>query len=215
EGHRSGINGLLFNNDGRILISGSNDGTVRLWETASGKEVRVLEGHRKGISGIALTPDGQTLASGSYDLTLKLWDMGNGKELRSLADAPTASDFVSALTPAGFSADGKTLITFGGDAGFALRSWETATGKQTGKVTLSRQAGQNYRVSFSAARMLLATSSINGGIIQLWDATTGKERAFSGHGREVIGVAWSPDSKIIAPGGGDRMARLWDAASGK
>lgn len=215
EGHRSGISGLVFNSDARLLISGSADGTVRIWETATGKEVRVLEGHRKGITGIALTPDGQTLASGSYDSTLKLWDMTSGKELRSLADAPGAIDFVSALTPAGFSSDGKTLVTFGGDSGFGLRLWETATGKDVGKFAILRLAGQQYRVCFSPARMLLATGTTNGGVIQLWDAATGKERPFTGHGREVIGVAWSPDSKIIATGGGDRMVRLWDAATGK
>jgi WD40 repeat protein len=97
----------------------------------------------------------------------------------------------------------------------AISLWETETGKELAKNVVGRQPNQYYRSSFSPARMLLAAGNINGGAIQLLDVTTGKEKALTGHGREVLGVAWSPDSKLVATGGGDRTIRLWDAVTGQ
>jgi WD40 repeat protein len=67
--------GVAFSPDGRMIATGQGDGTVRLWETATGKQRRCFTGHRNSVSCVAFSPDGKRLASGSDDLTVLLWDV--------------------------------------------------------------------------------------------------------------------------------------------
>ncbi len=75
---------VAFAPDGRMLASGSNDSTIKLWDVASGREVRTLSGHTSDVWSVAFSPDGRTLASGSRDKTIKLWDVASGQLIRSL-----------------------------------------------------------------------------------------------------------------------------------
>ena len=66
EGHTGPVNSVAFSPDGQVLASGSSDGTIGLWDAATGSHIRVL-GHPWGVSSVAFSPDGQTLASGASD----------------------------------------------------------------------------------------------------------------------------------------------------
>jgi WD40 repeat protein len=70
------------------VASGSWDGTVRLWEAASGRELATLQGHTGVVRGVALSSDGRLLASGSWDGTVRLWQTSSGASLRTLRHDP-------------------------------------------------------------------------------------------------------------------------------
>ena len=64
-------------------MSGSYDNTLKLWEVATGKEIRTFTGHTGQVKSVDFFPDGRYALSGSYDNTLKLWDVSTGKEIRT------------------------------------------------------------------------------------------------------------------------------------
>jgi WD40 repeat protein len=85
------------------MVSGSSDYTLKVWDLATGAELRTLSGHKGSVRAVAVTPDGRRVVSGSWDHTLKVWDLATGAELATMIlDAPLLS---VALTP-----DGATII---------------------------------------------------------------------------------------------------------
>ena len=91
RGHTNYVMTVAISPDEMTVVSGGLDGTVRLWDTATGTERHILLGHTGGIFAVAFSPDGATLASGSDDETIRLWDVQAGACLAVLrADGPYA-----------------------------------------------------------------------------------------------------------------------------
>ena len=122
RGHSKRVSGTAFSPDGKLILSGSHDGTVRLWQAATGNELRCFRGHTAGVTAVAFSPDGKRALSGSRDHTLRLWDVETGSTLRSFQGH---ADLVWSVA---FSPDGKWALSGSHDK--TLRLWEVETGKE-------------------------------------------------------------------------------------
>src|SRR5262249_48044376 len=155
--------------------SGSNDMTVKLWDTATGSERATLKGHSKEVLCVAFSADGKTLATGSNDRTVKLWDVGTGTERTTLKGH---AGWVSSVA---FSPDGKTLASVGGgyDAQNKplpgeVKLWDLTTGAEG--AALKGHNGWVTSVTFSPDGNTLASGSRDG-TVKLWDVPMRTERA--------------------------------------
>jgi len=202
--HEAGVSSVAFSPNGRMLATGSEDHTARLWEVATGKELAVLRSH-EGVLSVAFSPDGRTLATGSSDDTARLWEVTKGTQIAELHVALATSVFSVAFSP-----DGRTLATGSRDT---ARLWEVATGKQIAMYTVALSPVSS--VAFSPDGRTLVTGA-DDKTARMWEVATGKEIAvLRGHEWPVFSVTFSPDGRTLATGSGDRTARLWDVASGK
>jgi WD40 repeat protein len=104
--------------DGRTPATGNTDGTTRLWDMASHRQIAALTGPTGPVSSVAFSPDGTTLAVGGGDGTVQLWDRATRRQIATLTD-PTGT-----VTSVAFSRDGKTLAASRSD--HTVRLWDVA-----------------------------------------------------------------------------------------
>ncbi|MBD2356142.1 serine/threonine protein kinase [Tolypothrix sp. FACHB-123] len=205
KGHASDVNSVAFAKDGKILASGSDDNTIKLWNLASKTEIRTLKGHSQWIWTVAFSPDGKTLASGSADRNIKLWNVSTGEEIRTL------KGHKDGIASVAFSPDGNILATASLDK--TIKLWDISTGQVIRTLT-----GHNKAVSaitFSPDGQTIASGSWDNKI-KLWNVATGKEiRTFSGHAQLILTVAFSPDGMTIASGSKDKTIKLWNLVTGE
>lgn len=205
RGHTSAVWGVSVSADGKRLLTSSNDKTLRLWDTATGKALHVFKGHTKLIFGAALAPDGkQALSAG--DETVRLWDTMTGKEIWQMTGH---KDNVVRVV---FGPEGQAIS--GGNDG-TVRVWNLQTGKQA--AVLNGHTDTVRFVAYSARAKVAATSSYDGSI-RLWNLETGKEvRTLINHGGpyDMMSLCFSPDGKYLLSPAVDLSLRLVEVATGK
>jgi WD40 repeat protein/tRNA A-37 threonylcarbamoyl transferase component Bud32 len=204
---------VAFSPDGKRLASVAFDGTLKVWDSASGQEllsVSVLTPPYPGspalVTGVAFSPDGKLLATSSNDGTVKVWEAATGKERRSLAGSAAPVQGVA------FSPDGKLLAAAGGtvNAPGEVRLWEVDTGKEV--QTLKGHLRAAVAVAFGPDGKWLVSVGWDK-VVRRFDLADGHEMlALRDAG---IRMALAPDGRLVAACLDDGVVRLWDLATGR
>ena len=217
---------LVISPDGRLALSGSGN-AVRLWDLASGKEIRTFTGHVGKVTSVAFSPNGRFVLSGCWDGTWKLWDLATGRVVQERKAHDETGVSVA------FSPDGRQALTSGGSLAIAL--WDLATGTLVRAFTdpggQSADGNKFYMgrlvsVAFSPdGRQALSAASYGApgflGLnmrhaLKLWDVATGQVlRTMEDHSGHIFSISFSADGRQALSGSEDKEIKLWDLASGK
>ena len=138
-GHTGGVLSVAFSPDGKRIVSGSEDQTLKVWDATTGQETLTLKGHTGAVQSVAFSPDGKRIVSGSDDQTLKVWDATTGQETLTL------KGHTGAVQSVAFSPDGKRIVSGSDDQ--TLKVWDATTGQET--LTLKGHTGGVRSVAFS------------------------------------------------------------------
>ncbi len=207
----AGLEGTLrpvaFSPDGHLLLTGSLDRFIYMWDARDGSLRRTLTAHSGLVRAIALSPDGTRFASAGEDKNIKVWNASNGYQLGRIDGAHSGP--IRALI---FSPDGKSLASSAsGDR--ATKLWNTSGWALVRTI----DSGGSDSLAFSPDGRWLYTASSD---VQVWDIATGRlVRTLGEKSLSLTSLALSPDGRLLAGGtsgeGSAHMAvLLWDTASG-
>jgi WD40 repeat protein len=213
-GHRSFVRALAFGANGKIIATGGADGTARLWDTSSRRQLGapIIPPRQECASDLkmALSPDGRMLVTACLG-TVRFWDVSTRRQRGAPLDTGSV---VSAIS---IGPDGSTLAT--GSLHGTLRLWDVATrgprGDTIGRAdTRSGFPSAINAVVFSTDGRRLASAGEDGKV-RLWDTASFAQAgtSFTGHVGAVNDVSFSPDGTTLATAGTDGTARLWNMAT--
>jgi len=199
-GHLNAITCMAISSDGKHVITGGQDNKIKLWEMATGREIRDFKGHTDVVTSVAFSPDNRQVVSGSRDRTLRTWDVSNGEVVREY----TGSE--SSVTSVVFHPDGTRILS--SDQQDFIRVWETLTGKLDKKLV--KYGAVFSSIAISADGRTVISGSLDGSVC-LWDMDHRKPvHVFAEANSAVEDIVISKDGNIAATGGRDQIIRIWD-----
>ncbi len=203
RGHLDDVNSVAISSDGKYIVSGSDDKTIKLWEISSGREIKTFRGH-EALWSVAISPDGKYIVSGGKTRTIDLWEISSGREIKTFR----GHGFVRSVA---ISPDGKYIVS--GSSDETIKLWEISSGREI-KTFRGHEYGV-WSVAISPDGKYIVSGSWDK-TIKLWEISSGREiKTFRGHEDFVVSVAISPDGKYIVSGSWDKTIKLWEISSGR
>ncbi|MBI4659955.1 MAG: protein kinase [Verrucomicrobia bacterium] len=197
-----------FAPDSRSVITTSDDGTARIWETDTGRELIPPLKHQGAILYAAFSHDGRRIVTASADWTAQVWDARTGQAIGQ----PLKHQGI--VRYAEFSRDGRAVVTASYD--MTAQVWEVGTGVKLGPPLLHWNADNSpvFSARFSPDSQRIVTAGYDS-TAQVWDARTGKKVTPPLQHRDQVWYAeFSPDGKLVLTASGDHTAQLWNAVTG-
>ncbi len=200
------VSGVAFSPDGRYVMSGSDNRTVKLWDVKTGQLVRTFQGYSSSVRSAVFSPDGKYLLTGNGE-TLNLWDAQTGREVYAVK---AHSDSVTSVA---YSPDGRYAVSGSWDKNIKL--WEISTGKELRTFHGHRDSINSVAFSPDGRHVLSGSWDRTA---RIWEIATGRElKRFENPAAGAIGftsVVFSPDGKYILSRSGDGI-QLWEVSTGR
>ncbi|MBE9100446.1 nSTAND1 domain-containing NTPase [Vacuolonema iberomarrocanum] len=197
--HQASVLAVAFSPDGKTIVSGSDDRTLRLWQLDGTPIGQPFHGHQASVGSVAFSPNGKTIVSGSDDGTVRLWQLDG---------TPIGQPFYGhedAVWAIAFSPNGKTIVS--GSADRTLRLWQL----DGTPIDQPFHGHEDYvrSVAFSPNGKTIVSGSYDR-TLRLWQLDgTPIGQPFHGHDAFIWSVAFSPDGKTIVSSSDDCTVRLW------
>ena len=201
-GHDGGVKCVAFDRTGKIVATGGYDATVRLWDAASGAQIRIVEQRKAVMKSLAFSPVDDILAccDKTGENIVRIWNVATGEKI---ADLQKSTLGVESLA---FSPDGKTLAIGSKSGNLSLYDMSTST------LTTTVHVGTFiWALAYSPDGKHIACGSRDNSASVFAADSIKHERDFRGHGLYLNAVSYSPDGRILLTGSADSTAKLWNA----
>jgi len=198
-------NTVVISPNGETIVSGSMDGSIRVWDIKTGKLLKIFQGHKKWINTVAISQNGEMIVSASSDKTIKVWNFKTGKLIKTL-------QVYSNIISVAISPNGKKIVSASYDHQ-DINIWDIKTGKRFKVLQGHKKAVTSIAIS-SNGEMIVSSSEDK--TIKVWNMETGELlKTLQGHQDTVISVAISSNGKRIASGSRDKTIKIWSIQTGK
>jgi hypothetical protein len=196
---------VAISRDGARAATGTGgDNLIRIWDAASGAELRVLRGHRAQVRSLDFSRDGRFLVSGDASGVVKTWGVAGGAELKTFMGHEKKVNRVA------FAPSGRYVASASEDG--TVRVWNLSLG--TLSVVLSTET-ENLFVAFSPDSTLLVVDDAEG-VAAIWNDDGKKIRTLGGSDDKAgYAAAFLPDGASVVTGDEDGRLRVWDVATGR
>ena len=202
-GHTDRVKAVDYSPDGRYVLTGSGDSTVRLWDVVTGQEIRQFSGDMQDINSAVFSPDGLTILTGSrFDHTVRLWDVDSGEELKRFSEGNGGI----------FSSDGTRIFVFSEDTANSYMI-DLASGEILHTIAAPQVWRRPESPGYSPDGTLFVDVPLDEGMVHIRRVDTGEEMLAFPISSQFENFAFSSDNRTLAINGEDDTIDLWDLLS--